>query len=169
MGHVHLVAVGLHVVEEALQVVGREVLLGHDDDRRSGGKADGREVLGRIVFQVRVEGGRGAVGAHMAHHDGVAVRLRLRGAGDARGAAGAGDVLDHDLLAERAGHVVAYDAGDHVCRAAGREGHDHGDRTGADRSGPERRWRQCRAIAARASATFFIVIPPRKVYRLTLW
>ena len=43
-------------------------------------------------------------------------------------AAGAADVLDHQLLAERARHVLAEDAGDDVGRPAGRERHDHGDR-----------------------------------------
>jgi len=63
----------------------------------------------------------------MPHRDGVAVGRRGQSAGDARGAAGAGDVLDDDLLAQRLGHVIADDAGDDVGRSAGGEGHDHGD------------------------------------------
>ena len=64
-------------------------------------QADRLEVLGRVVFEIGIERGRGAVRAHVAHHDGVAVGRRLRAAGDAGGAAGAGDVLDDELLAER--------------------------------------------------------------------
>ena len=67
--------------------------------------------------------------AHVAHHDGVAVGLGLRAARDAGRATGAGDVLDHELLAERARHVLADDAGDDVGRPAGGERHDHGDWT----------------------------------------
>ena len=122
----------------------------------------GSEILGRIVFQVGVERRRGAVGAHVAHHDGVAVRLGLSRAGDAGGAAGAGHVLDHDLLAERARHVIADDAGDDVGRAAGREGHDHGDRALGIGPAPGRRGgRPADGEARREGNQFFKVFTVR--------
>jgi hypothetical protein len=43
-------------------------------------------------------------------------------------AAAAGDVLDHDLLAERLAHVLPENAREHVGRSARGERHDHGDR-----------------------------------------
>ena len=65
--------------------------------------------------------------AHVAHHDRVAVRICACSAGDAGGAASAGDVFDDDRLAQRARHRLSDDAGDDVRGAAGGEGHDHGD------------------------------------------
>jgi hypothetical protein len=46
---------------------------------------------------------------------------------EAVGAAGAERVLDHDLCAERARHVLADDTGDDIGRSAGRERHDQRD------------------------------------------
>ena len=120
----------LRLGDELLEVGGREILARHDQDRRAGRQADRLEVLGRVVFEVGIERGRRAVRAHVPHHDRVAVRLRLRAARDAGGAAGAGDVLDDELLAERLREVFADDAGDDVGRSAGGERHDDGDRTG---------------------------------------
>jgi hypothetical protein len=118
------------VVHQGLQVIGRETLLGNDHDRGPTSHADGGEILGRIVLELRVKGRGSAMGAHVAHHDGVAVRRGLGAAGDAGGASGSRHVLDHDLLSQRAGHVLAHDARDHVGRATGREGYDHRDRAG---------------------------------------
>ncbi len=70
------------------------------------------------------------VGADRAEHQGVAIG---RGIGDPLGAghaAGAADVLDHDLLAENLAHARCHDAAEHVGRAAGRERNDHRDRLG---------------------------------------
>jgi hypothetical protein len=57
----------------------------------------------------------------------VAVGRRLDRAADADAGAGAGDVLDHDGLAERDAHALAEDARQRVGRPAGRERHHHGD------------------------------------------
>ena len=58
----------------------------------------------------------------------VAVARRLRHAPDADIAAGAGHVLDHDRLPERAAHALGEQARDRVGRPAGRIRHDDGDR-----------------------------------------
>ena len=80
------------------------------------------------------------MGAEIAHHHGVAVGRRLGDAGRADGAAGAGDVLDDDLGAERRAHLLGEDAREHVGRPAGGERHDHRDRTRRDKAaGPARR------------------------------
>ena len=58
----------------------------------------------------------------------IAVGRRRGDAGAAERAAGAADVLDRHLVAERPAHVVGHDARDHVARPARRERHDDGDR-----------------------------------------
>jgi hypothetical protein len=127
MSHVHLLAIRLHIVEEPFQVVRRKVLSRDDDDRGAGGQPDRRKILRGVVLDVGIERRGRTMRAHMTHHDGVTVRLRLGRAGDPGGAACSRYVLDDNLLAERAGHVVADDARDHVGGAARREGDDHGD------------------------------------------
>ena len=57
-------------------------------------------------------------------HHGVAVGRRIDHRLGADIAAGAGAVLDHELLAEMVRQPVAQNAGDDVVRAAGREAHD---------------------------------------------
>ena len=57
----------------------------------------------------------------------VAVGRRARHHGHAGIAAGAGNVLGHDLLAEALRQFLRDDARDHVGRAAGRERHDQAD------------------------------------------
>jgi hypothetical protein len=118
-----------------LQVLHRKVLAGHDHDGRAGRESDGGEILLRVIGQPRVEPRRRAMRAHMAHHDGVAIGRGARRTGDARGAARAGDILDHHGLAKRARHVLAHDAGDHVGRATGRKRNDHGDGLGGEALG----------------------------------
>ena len=85
------------------------------------------KLVRRVVLEVGIERGGGGLRAHVADRDRVAVGRGLGDAGHARGAAGAADVLDHQLLAQRARHVLADDAGDDVGRPARGERHDHGD------------------------------------------
>jgi hypothetical protein len=120
--------VGLEVVDKLSQGLRAGVFLGHDRLRRVVDDAHLREALRRIVFEVRIERGRRRLRAHIADRDGVAVGLRLDGAGHAQGPAGAADVLDHQRLAERARHMLADKAGYDIGRSARRERHDHGDR-----------------------------------------
>jgi hypothetical protein len=70
------------------------------------------------------------VGSHLAHFDGVAIRISAHCPGRADGAAGSNDVLDDDLLAQGSRHVLANYAGRNIGRTAGGEGHNHGDRSG---------------------------------------
>ena len=125
---VELAGVGLHVGDELLEVLRREVLLGGDDDREAGDQPDRLKILGRPVGEVRIELDGGGVRPHLPHQDGVAVRVGAHRAGRTGGAAGAGHVLHHDLLAERARHVIGGDARRDVGRAARRERHDQRDR-----------------------------------------
>ena len=129
---------------EFLQVGGGKVLARDDQDRRAGHETDGLEVLRRVVAQVGIERGRRAVRAHVAHRDGVAVGRCLLGAGDAGGTAGAGDVLDDELLSQRLGKIFADDTGDDVGRAAGGKRYDDSHRLGGIVLGKRRgRERQC--------------------------
>ena len=122
-----LVLVPSYVVDELSKIVGRKSLLGYNHDRRGGHQSNGRKILGRIIFQVGVLSGRGTMGSHLTHHDGVAICLGLRTTRDPDCTAGSSDVLHDDRLAESPGHVLADNADDSVARSTGRERNDHGD------------------------------------------
>jgi hypothetical protein len=55
MRFVELVGVGLHVSDELLEVLRREILARQDQDRRAGDQADGLEILRRMVGQLRIQ------------------------------------------------------------------------------------------------------------------
>jgi hypothetical protein len=128
VGLLHVRAVRLHVGNECLEIVDRQVLFRRDGRRRIGGKADRLEIRARVVTQVRVKHRRRHVRAHADRHDGVAVRIGRRGARGAERAAGAADVLDDDALVEMPAHAIGGDARHGVARPTGRERHDHHDR-----------------------------------------
>ena len=124
---VHFILVLPQVVHEFLKIGGWKRLLGNDEDRRAGHQADWRKILGRVIFEIGIERRGSAVRSHVAHHDGVPIRLGLDAASDAGSATGAGHVLHDDWLAERLLHVLADDAGDGIGRTTGCKGHDHRD------------------------------------------
>src|SRR5262245_10506073 len=64
---------------------------------------------------------------HVGEQQRVAVGRGFGGDLGAQAAAGAGAVVDDDLLAERFSQPLADQAGEHVGAAAGRVGHDHAD------------------------------------------
>ena len=70
------------------------------------------------------------MGADIAEHELIAVGRRLRYPGAPGHAAGAADVFDDDLLAQKLGKAGGEDASDRVCRTAGGERNDHGHRPG---------------------------------------
>src|SRR5262249_27448481 len=88
---------------------------------------NGCKILGRIVLEVWIECGRGAMRSHVPHHDSVAIRLGLSAADDPGRAAGACNILYDDGLAERLAHGFANDPCDGVGRTTGGKGHDHCD------------------------------------------
>src|SRR5262249_43885444 len=65
----------------------------------------------------------------MAELDGVTIWRGAHRASRPDGAAGANDIFDNDVLTEGARHVLAYDAGSEIERAASGERHDQCDRT----------------------------------------
>ena len=129
MGHVQLVRVGLHIGHELLEVLGGKVLSRENQDRRTRHQPDGGEIHIGLVSEVGIERDGGGVGPHVTHLDAVAVGASTRRARRGRGASGAHDVFDDDRLPERARHVIAGNAGNHIGRPAGGKGHDQGDRT----------------------------------------
>jgi hypothetical protein len=64
----------------------------------------------------------------MAHLDRVAVGIGARRPRGGGRAAGSHHILDDDRLTERACHMIADDARNHVGRPAGGKGHDQRDR-----------------------------------------
>ena len=123
------VGVRLHVVDELLERVRGEVLARDDGHRDAGDEADRHEILDRIEGEVGIERGGGRH-ADVVEKEGVAVGRGLRDLGGAESAAGAADVLHHDLLAEHLRHRLGDEAGHGVGGAARRERHDDGDRAG---------------------------------------
>ena len=126
----HLGLVCLGVGDELLEVLHRQVLARDERDRHLGDQPDGGEIGLRVVQRLLVERLGLGVGADGADDEVVAVG---RAVGDTLGAglaAGAGDVLDHHLLAESFAHLRADHAAEHVGRTAGGERDHHGDRAG---------------------------------------
>ena len=93
------------------------------DVGRGRGERDRREILDRVVGHLLVEHGIERQRARR-HQEGVAVGRGARDALDADHVAGAGAVLDEELLLERLGEMLGHDARDDVGAAGGRGGHD---------------------------------------------
>ena len=131
-------------------------------------EADGDEILFGVEGKIRIE-------RHARRHRNLMQQHRIavgRGAGGASGsdhAAGAADVLDDDLLAERLRHAVLDDARDRIGRAAGRVRHHERDRTagiglrrrGAGRQDTrgEKRRRECACESHDASPAVYLFRP----------
>ena len=118
--------VRFQVGDELLEVLRREILLGDDRHRRLREHADVFEIGDRVVAQVRIER---AVSGMAEVHDEQVVAVARRGGRHllrADRAAGAADVLDQELLAQRLGHAGADDAGDGVAGPARGVGHHDG-------------------------------------------
>ncbi len=111
-------------------VLAGDVGIDHDDQLAGADQPDRREILARVVADVAVERRIDRERAGAAEHQRVAVGrgLRHRARGDR--AAGAGAVLDDDVLAERLAHLLGDDARHHVVAAAGGVRHHQRDRPG---------------------------------------
>src|SRR5258706_3175431 len=91
----------------------------HEIQRRGADHADRREILERCVRQLREKMRVDRNLADVGDQQRVAVGLRLDHLADAADAAGAGHVLDHQLLAERLAELHGDHARDRVRQAAG--------------------------------------------------
>ncbi len=124
----------------------------HHDVRLHADQRDRREVGDRVVAERGVEKAVGRV-RHRGDEERVAVGLGL---GDRLGAdigAGAGLVLDHDLLAPDLGEPMADDAGDRVGGAAGHERNDEPHVPAAAMPAPRRRAIRSPELSADAAAS----------------
>ena len=124
----HLALVGLGVGDELLEVVRRQVLLGHQQQRRVGDEGHRLEIVRRVIGRLLVHRVADRMGADRGEHEQVAVGRRLRHPQRAGHAAAARLVLDHDGLAQRFGQRRLQNAGERVHRPAGGERHHHGQR-----------------------------------------
>ena len=116
----------LGVVDQLLHGLGRKIRRHHQHVLRGADQHHRLEVAHRIEALVRRDGDvhRQRLRAEMQR---VAVGRRLRGLRRADIAAGAGAVLDHDLLAPHLAELRGDDARQRIERAAGPEGDDHAD------------------------------------------
>src|SRR5262249_12712029 len=97
MGDVELAVVSLHKGDKFPQVLGRKIFPRYDQRCKPADHANRFEVDIRFVREVRIESHRRGVGSHLAHFDGVAIRIGAHGPGGAERAAGSNDILDDDL------------------------------------------------------------------------
>src|SRR5438477_13102640 len=98
MRFVHLALIVSDILDKLREVSGWKVRSGDDHDRQSGRQTDWREILGWMVFEIRILRGRRPVGAHVSYHNGVIIG---HGAGYTRcgdGTACTGVVLHHFRL-----------------------------------------------------------------------
>ena len=102
----------------------------HQRIRRVADQADRRKILARIVAGVLVERGTDCERPGVTQQQRVTVRIALGDRLGAHRAAGAGAIVDHDLLAEQFAHLVGNGAADDRGAAAGREWNDQRDRAG---------------------------------------
>ena len=126
----HPCLVGFGVGDELAQRVGGEILARHQHLRILDEYGDRREVVDRVIWRLLGEQLAVGVGPAVAVEENVAVGCRLGDAARAGRSAGAADILDDDLLAEQFAHGLRQDPRNHIERAAGGEGHDHGNGAG---------------------------------------
>jgi hypothetical protein len=122
-----LVRIGLQPGDQLLEILRREILPHHSDIGILRQAGDRYEVLLDVVVQI-VDRAVGDVRRPVADAHRVAVRRGVHGAADADGTVGAGDVLDHDRLAERRAHRLTQGPRHRVDRSAGTIGNDEGHR-----------------------------------------
>ena len=115
----------------------------HEDDRRPAEQGDVAEILDRVIADIRIDGRRDDMRGDPRHAERVAVGGGAGHLRRAEHAAGAGPVLDHELLLERFRELLGGDPPERVGAAARRVGHDDADRLRrpvlrAGASGPQR-------------------------------
>jgi hypothetical protein len=120
--------VGLRERDEVLRCLGLHGRIDEKNHRSGADQADRREVADRIVMHALLDRRNDGVG-HVGEQEGITVRRGFGGDLDAEATAGAGAIVDDDLLAERFRHALADEAGEHIRAAAGRIGHDESDGT----------------------------------------
>ena len=115
-------------VDEAFKISDRQVLVDHQHQRQGADQRHRRKAADRIVAQVVRHGRKHRGRGRRLEDDGVAVGLGVRERVGRDGAAAAGLVLDHELVAEPLAQLHRCDARQEVDAAARRERHQHADR-----------------------------------------
>ena len=128
---IDLAGIGLRIGDQLGNGFGGKRRMHHQRIRRVADQADRRKILARIVAGILVERRSDRERAGVAKQQRVAVGIAFRDRLGADGAAGAGPVVDHDLLAEQFAHLVGNAAADDRGAAAGRERNDQRDRAGS--------------------------------------
>jgi hypothetical protein len=127
---IDLVGIGLRIGDQFGHALRRERRMHHQRIRRIANHADRRKILARIVAGILVERGADRQRAGVAEQQRVTVGIALGDRLGADRAAGAGAIVDHDLLAEQFAHLVGNGAADDRGTAAGREWNHQRDRAG---------------------------------------
>jgi hypothetical protein len=118
MGDVQFLCVRPHIWDELSEVLRRKVLSRYDHDRCRNDQADWLKVNIRFVRKVWVGSDRGDVRPIIAHDDCVAIWTCTHCTDRASRATGSNYILNDDLLAERARHVIGDDTCTYVASSA---------------------------------------------------
>ncbi len=119
-GETVFVRVGLDQFDQLFDALRRHRRIDRDDVGRIGDHGDRREILDRVVGDLGVQAHIDhEAGAHHGERVAVGRRLRHFGVGDI--AAGAGFVIDVELLAKGGRQFLPDDTGDHIGGSAGGE------------------------------------------------
>ena len=127
-GHVDLARIGLGVVDELLDGLRRHVRVDLHHVRHPRDPGHRHDVADEVERQVLVERRVDAV-RRVDEEDRVAVGVGLDDGIGADVVAGAGPVVDEDLLVKPPAQPLPHQPCEHVRRPAGRIGHDPADRT----------------------------------------
>src|SRR5712672_4407336 len=100
MRHVELIEVRFHEGNKFVKVLRRKVLFCRDYHRILRGQADRFEIDIRLVCETWIERDRSSVRPHLAHLNGVTIRIGAHRPGRPDRTASANDVLHHKLRSE---------------------------------------------------------------------
>ena len=123
-GEIELAGLGLRELDEGGVVLGRHVVVHHQDVPVETQRADRREAFHRVVLEARVQAPARGMGDRVDQQHRVAVGRCPRDELGADRAAGARMVLHDERLAEDLAHALGQDAPEHVGGPARRERHD---------------------------------------------
>jgi hypothetical protein len=127
MPHVQFFGICLHVCDKFFQVFWWKFLPRYNQQRSLHSQTDRLEVDIRFVGELGVEPDRDGVRSDVAHFNGVTVGSGAHGSDRARGASSAREILDDELLSERARHVLAGHARRNVGSSARGKRHNYRD------------------------------------------
>ena len=142
-----------------------------DHHRMRADKADRHEVARHVERQLRQHLRQREEVRRHRNVERVAVRRRRAGGAHGDGAAGAGPVLDHHLLAPELAEMLGDDAGDHVGPGAGGDRDDHLHRTARIvlRAAPAQASAAASSSARQQRASAVMAVSPSFISLSTSW